>query len=491
MYRVLIADDEAASLNHLCNIIKTKCENFTVMDTAGNGKAALLKIQDRQPDIIFTDVLMPLMNGIELVSEVKRMYPDILSVVVSGYNDFAYVKGAIRSGVCEYILKPVRPSDVVKLMENLRVRLDEQYYERRMSFLKKLSRGMEDMDEKELERLFPDEKYYAAIYRKNGLSARFSRNYSVDLYSMPQEKIIIYGRDEMEALYLCPGRLLDGESFEQYFERVYGKVQEENAFYTAVVKEEAFEPKQLPIILKQLYRRLDESIVIGKTQMVPLDAPEQKAGSAGHSYSFEMLEYYVRRKETKEIQKEIMRLFKAWEQECCPQIWLEEKIHFLLTYFFEKRYIGEFSEFVLDDTFAEAVSMEELARDITRFIVPESGQELVLDKWEEEYREILWYLEEHLEENITVWAVCRQFAISQTVLSKIFHKYGDCSFSNYLTRTRMEKAKKIMQENPGVLVRDVAERVGYGDQFYFSRMFRSTFGISPSEYMEQQVRESI
>ena len=135
--------------------------------------------------------------------------------------------------------------------------------------------------------------------------------------------------------------------------------------------------------------------------------------------------------------------------------------------------------------------MEELARDITRFIVPESGQELVLDKWEEEYREILWYLEEHLEENITVWAVCRQFAISQTVLSKIFHKYGDCSFSNYLTRTRMEKAKKIMQENPGVLVRDVAERVGYGDQFYFSRMFRSTFGISPSEYMEQQVRESI
>lgn len=101
----------------------------------------------------------------------------------------------------------------------------------------------------------------------------------------------------------------------------------------------------------------------------------------------------------------------------------------------------------------------------------------------------MWYLEKHLEDNITVQAVCRQFAISQTVLSKMFHKYGDCSFSNYLTRTRMEKAQKIMHQNPGVLIRDVAERVGYNDQFYFSRMFRSTFGISPTEYMEQQCGE--
>ena len=489
MYKVMVVDDEAASLKHLYNVVMTKCVNFTVVDTAGNGKAALEKIQKAQPDVLFTDVMMPLMDGIELVSEVKKKYPDVLSVVVSGYNDFAYVKGAIRSGVCEYILKPVRPSDVMKLMENLRERLDERYYERRMSFLKKISRGLDDADEKELECLFPDKQYYAAIYRKNGLPARFSRNFSVDLYSMPQEKIIIYGRDEMEALYLCPARLLDGESFEKYFHRTYERIQEENAFYTAVVKEEPFEPGELPVILNRLYRRLDECIVIGKTQTVLLGETEQKTDFSSPSYSFEMLEYYVRKKDIREIQKEIMSLFTIWKQEGCPQIWLEEKIHYMLTYFVEKGYIGEFSEFVLDDTFAEAVSMEELAKDIMVFLAPEIGQELVLDKWEEEYRDILWYLDEYLEENITVQMVCKHFAISQTVLSKIFHKYGNCSFSNYLTRRRMEKAQKIMRQNPKVLIRDVAERVGYGDQFYFSRMFRSTFGISPSEYMEQQIRE--
>lgn len=488
MYKVLVVDDESASLKHICNIITGKCPDFAVVGTARNGQMAMEKIEESKPDVLFSDVMMPGMNGIELVTEVKRLYPEVLSVIVSGYNDFQYAKGAISAGVCDYILKPVRPSDVAVLMEELHRVLDKQYYERRMLFLKKISMGMEWTDRKEMECLFPDENYYAAICRRNGLPARFTRSFSADMYSMPQEKVLIYGRDEKEALYLCPGRLLQGESFESYFHKVYDKMRKEDDFFTAVLKKNSFRPEELAETLKKLYRKLDERIVIGKNNLLFLDEDENRSEEE-YPHSFEMLKHYVRKKDSKGIRSEVMRLFREWEKQECPQIRLEERIHYLLIGLVEKGYIERFSEFVLDDIFAEAASMEDLAKSILVLLDPGAEQEQIQDKREEEYDEILHYLEEHLEENISAQSVCRKFAVCQTVLSKIFRKYGGCSFSSCLTGLRMEQAKKIMQENSGILVRDVAEKVGYSDQFYFSRVFRAAEGLSPSEYLEKHAKE--
>ncbi|WP_148409705.1 response regulator [Murimonas intestini] len=486
MYQVLVVDDEPASLKHICNIIKNRCPDFKVADTARNGQIALQKAEEEQPDVVISDVMMPLMNGIELVSEVKKRWPEILSVIVSGYSDFEYAKGAIQSGVCEYILKPVRPSDIEQLMESLRQRLDELYYEKRNSFLKKASGGTGNTVVQEIRRLFPEDLYYAAIYRKNGLPSRFSKGYSADLYSMPQEKIIIYGRDEMEALYLCPENLLNGESFGDYFAKVYARVKEEGAFYTAVVREEPFQPEGLPGILGELYRKLDESIVIGKDQIVTAGQSAGCPALRPGQEDFSMLEYYVRKKSAHGIEGEIKRLFGKWEAEVRPQVWVEEKIHYLFGHLYSKGNLLEFNEFVLDDIFSEAVSMEEVAKNIQTLLIPGGELKTAGDRRKEEYEEILQYLDEHLSESISAQSICRQFAMSQTTLSKMFHKYGNSPFSVCLTRIRMEKARSIMNENPEILVKDAAERVGYTDQFYFSRVFHSALGISPSEYLEQQ-----
>ncbi len=66
----------------------------------------------------------------------------------------------------------------------------------------------------------------------------------------------------------------------------------------------------------------------------------------------------------------------------------------------------------------------------------------------------------------------------------LFRTYENTSFSNYLTMLRIEQAKKILNSDPGAYIKNVAERVGYGDQFYFSRIFRSVVGICPSEYCD-------
>ena len=77
------------------------------------------------------------------------------------------------------------------------------------------------------------------------------------------------------------------------------------------------------------------------------------------------------------------------------------------------------------------------------------------------------------------------FGVSQTYLSRLFRKYTGLSFNQKLTELRMEKAKRIINENRDFYIREVAEMVGYQDQFYFSRVFRSYVGKSPSEYADE------
>ena len=115
MYKIIVAEDEPTALNHVCMILAKKCPQYRVVGTAENGQEALDMIQKEAPDVLITDVKMPIMDGIQLVAKVKEEFPEILSVIISGYSDFEYAKGALRSGVCDYLLKPLAPSDMKRL----------------------------------------------------------------------------------------------------------------------------------------------------------------------------------------------------------------------------------------------------------------------------------------------------------------------------------------------------------------------------------------
>ena len=101
MFKVLIADDEPAALTLISSIIEKKCPDFEVTATAENGKEALDKVRGLHPDLVISDVKMPLMSGIELVSAIRQEVPEIYSVIVSGYAELEYVQSAIHSSVCD------------------------------------------------------------------------------------------------------------------------------------------------------------------------------------------------------------------------------------------------------------------------------------------------------------------------------------------------------------------------------------------------------
>ena len=90
------------------------------------------------------------------------------------------------------------------------------------------------------------------------------------------------------------------------------------------------------------------------------------------------------------------------------------------------------------------------------------------------------YVSGHLESIEGAQDLCQRFNISQTYLGKLFRRYQGMAVSTYLTQTRVEKAKEMIRDDPELLIKDVAERLGYRDQFYFSRVFRPTPACVPT-----------
>ncbi len=130
-YKVLIADDEPAAIHFIEKIIELKCPDLEVAATANSGLEALEILNSRAIDVVFTDIMMPEMNGVELVSEISRDYPYVCSVVVSGHQDFDYVKETLRTGAADYILKPINLKEMTGLCQTICSKLNKMYYTRR------------------------------------------------------------------------------------------------------------------------------------------------------------------------------------------------------------------------------------------------------------------------------------------------------------------------------------------------------------------------
>ena len=114
--KLLIADDEDTIRNGIAKYIQLHTDRFDKIYLASNGQEALDIIFRDKPDIMFLDVQMPLKDGIEVMQEAKRA--DILpyTMILSGYDEFKYCRQALRLGAREYLLKPVRSSDILQMV---------------------------------------------------------------------------------------------------------------------------------------------------------------------------------------------------------------------------------------------------------------------------------------------------------------------------------------------------------------------------------------
>ncbi|MDY2660322.1 MAG: response regulator [[Ruminococcus] gnavus] len=122
-YEVIIAEDEELILNNLVQKVNAHPE-FKVTGSAQTGTGALELVKENLPVLLITDIRMPVMDGMELLTKTRELYPDMHFIIISGFSDFEYAREALHLKVYDYLLKPVSQDDIHETLFRLQKELE-------------------------------------------------------------------------------------------------------------------------------------------------------------------------------------------------------------------------------------------------------------------------------------------------------------------------------------------------------------------------------
>ena len=128
-YRVMLIDDEPSARNLMRGSIDWESLNMEVVGEAASGIEAINVIDEMKPDIVFVDISMPFMNGIEFTEVATKRYPDLSIIIMTAFDEFEYARKCVSLPVFEYMLKPIVRAEVTNTLMKLKEKLDARILE--------------------------------------------------------------------------------------------------------------------------------------------------------------------------------------------------------------------------------------------------------------------------------------------------------------------------------------------------------------------------
>lgn len=123
IFRVIVVDDEKLITKNIATKIEKTNEAFQVVQLAYNGEQGFEMVKKYLPDVVFSDIKMPVQSGLDMLRNIKMQFPSIEVVIVSGYNDFELVRDSLQQDAFDYLLKPIRQDDLEKTLKKLEQQL--------------------------------------------------------------------------------------------------------------------------------------------------------------------------------------------------------------------------------------------------------------------------------------------------------------------------------------------------------------------------------
>lgn len=123
-YYTIISEDEELLQNNIIGKVEHAGLGFQVIGKAQTGDHALELIRKHSPDLLITDIKMPVMNGLELLSRVSKEFPSVKTIIISGFSDFEFAKEALKYHVSGYLLKPVDNEELLDMLYKIKAQID-------------------------------------------------------------------------------------------------------------------------------------------------------------------------------------------------------------------------------------------------------------------------------------------------------------------------------------------------------------------------------
>ena len=496
MIRTLVIDDEPFLRQYIKNCIVSLNPAFTIIGEAGNGEEAWRKITETTPDVIFIDIKMPLVDGLEVLERCSRLKKSPLSVVLSGYSEFSYAQKALKHHAFDYILKPVNQEALGQLLKRIetgfRKRMVQMQYR---YFLHLLHNQNFPHSREEISAAFSGFDCFCAYYvcigshstcRYNQFNTigdfwknmQFDRRVSRAAAAYGQVWII-HEEPQNDCLLILGGPNGSGHAFLPDIQAVL-----EDSPYPATIIHgpESSRPEQLKDRIIELYSAASAHIIFSRSGVCDLAAPPSLSNDLSFfSYAEQnILRTLVSDHKFGDFQQQTEKYLSLCESQGCRQCALSQLLKRICEIADQNRL-----SFALQERIDELITnsmhyrdirngMADLLSDIFHTFSENTGSSAAI--------QIKTFIDQHYTEQISLTRLADKFNFSISHLSSLFKKTYQISPNEYIIRLRIERAKALLTENRDTSVRRISELIGYTDPYYFSRLFKMSVGCTPSDY---------
>lgn len=487
MYKILIAEDEVLLQKALRKIISTQ-EDFEICYVAPNGKSALDYLHSHKTDILITDIRMPVMDGLELVTKIKEEGIRVKTIVISGYNDFEYAKHMLKHGAVSYLLKPLVTSELIDaLQESVRTIREE---ENKRNILK--SHKFDALQQNGYVH-FSDEMPSALLNSHKIFAC------CTDFKCTPAKDLIADFQFELETiLYPCCCFILD-----TYLYLITSLDDPERDRIEIVTEIQSyFSGKNIPV-------RIGIGLIF--SSMMDINQSMKQARHALRFYEALPYNEFIDYEQicTKEVPAIPYPL--AEEKNLTETVYQHNPggIHEYITWF--ETYLSgqdidiiyqilteltvnckrEFSNYKLNycnwDDILFQIQHRHFWQDILYSIketLLNAQQQLTEIRRQENCStsaSARKYIEQHLKEPLTLEDVANACFLSKSHFCKIFKEETGKTFKTYLNEVRIERAKSLLRHS-SLKNYSIAKEVGIEDASYFNELFKKTTGLTPNEF---------
>ena len=474
MFKVLIAEDEPPIMRMIKSTLESVDSDFKVTECCINGKNAVEKLKNEDFDIVITDIKMPIMTGIELAGWIYQNKPDTKVIIVSGYSDFEYARKALEYKVFDYLLKPISKDKVSELTQRIKSEIADKnkMFDENNTIVILACAGAYLLYGSEV--LLPGERFWT----DSGIDT-----FMDNLLTTSEEYIFFNSNMLSERLMVITAETEERQ--EALIHKIYDEFSTKNLPMTIVY--------QKGVLFKdtgKYFSKLREQLILNKSQLLCCNSLSDSYEDISQPYSkadVDSIAFAIKNRNNDELKNKLTAVMNNMMSSDCTQEEINGFLNIILDTYtlnypnhMKRKNTSVKKEFV--NALASFVSYDAFIDDIISILATLRNDKRDPDRYEQLANEVEEYLINNYNKNITSDVLSKEFGFVPSYISRLFKRQKGVSPNEYVTKYRIEKAKKLIEENNDLRIKDIADAVGFKESYYFSKTFKRETGMWPTEY---------
>ncbi|RKP56288.1 DNA-binding response regulator [Cohnella endophytica] len=510
--KLLIVDDEIQIRQGIKEGIDWKSYGFDEVFDAENGVVALDIFRSFQPEIIITDIRMPGMDGLELSKRIRELSKTCKIIILSGYSDFEYAKTALRIGVNEYELKPVKIKSLIQMVAQLKAKVEKEAANEQLNRIAREQQMVDSIlqgeisNSREIKRIFRE--YYQVHFDKSLIcivadvdriktetqpssdNEGFYSAFSQQLEQMSQalEGILIEKSSQLIYILVSQHKRSDlNDKIQSYFKKINRSLHEIYQKSISMGVSTIGDLENIPNVIEEANKALEKKFIYGRASLI-FYKDIQAVHESQHPYVVKEneLKEYIMQSNAESAKQLINDEFDHISQSSLLTVFRVkiiclELIHILLRSLNEQRL--EIELWKEEEELNHLEWMEDCFNWVIRIYerVFYDLSKSNTSRHNPNISKAIKFTRKHFQEELSIEVLANYVGFTPNYFSHLFKKETGIAFNEFLNKTRIDEAKRLLKQS-NLVVYEISEKIGFQNYKYFIQVFKKLEGYSPTKY---------